>query len=588
TDAVVFLGTDNLGPLATGQETLNTVEQAYQKILDGLTARKIRIHLITVRNYSLDPKYANPPKDHIAQWQANMQQVSDALDNWILARGYPTLDIRTAADLMSGESYQEAVHFNDAGLTRMAAYISKWFPPAPHATPVLTSSNSRVTRQRRVIAFIGDSATSAVYSPPGFPALIARAVGSPIHNLATVSETRHFASYTIAEALAEQIPHLPSDTTDAVVFLGTDDLSTGYLMSGDHLSAVHQSYLKILDVLKSRHINIHLITVRNFSIDPKYTNPPKTHVAEWQANMQRASDAFDDWILSLGYPTLDIRKDAGLMDTGSYLEAVHFNDLGLQRMAAQIEKWFPPTSSALSGPIPDTLSLQNTTGPPIAPFMEIARLPMAPAHGPRAIVFIGDAGMSGFYSPPGYPVFVAQSLGIPIHNLTALTEGHNPTNYYAVDALKQELPNVPADTTDAVISLGTNDLGPIAVGQTPLRAVEGQVLAVMTALNAAGIRVHVITLRNYASDPRYPNPPAKNRVQWQANMQLAVNKFDDWLLSLGYPTLDVRKYPDLMDNASYNDGIAISEVGQHRIAAHIAKWFQQCDRNNECVTLKTI
>ncbi|MDP9016762.1 MAG: hypothetical protein M3N19_00385 [Candidatus Eremiobacteraeota bacterium] len=203
------------------------------------------------------------------------------------------------------------------------------------------------------------------------------------------------------------------------------------------------------------------------------------------------------------------------------------------------------------------------------------------------ITFIGDAATSTKYTPPGFPTLVGQTLGIPIHNLAVVSALRHSVSYHVLEALREQLPTVPPDTTDAVVFLGTDDLDTMANGPTAVEAVEAQFLRLTSTLKSAGIRVHLVTVRNYSQDPSYSRPQIQDKSAWQARMQGATDTFDDWMLTLGFPTLDVRRYPDLMANASYRNGVVFSPPGLNKIAAHVASWFQKCDRDH-CVPMKTL
>lgn len=138
------------------------------------------------------------------------------------------------------------------------------------------------------------------------------------------------------------MPRLPNDTTDAIVFLGIDDLN--WLIQGsESFAEAEAAYLKIINILRQRNISIYLITVRNYIRDPNYPFRPKNE-PQAQAAMQRVTDELDDWIISLGYPTLDIRKIPDLMDDATYRDGVHLSELGLVRMSSHIAQWFHETA----------------------------------------------------------------------------------------------------------------------------------------------------------------------------------------------------------------------------------------------------
>ncbi|MDP9017476.1 MAG: hypothetical protein M3N19_04050, partial [Candidatus Eremiobacteraeota bacterium] len=152
--------------------------------------------------------------------------------------------------------------------------------------------------------------------------------------------------------------------------------------------------------------------------------------------------------------------------------------------------------------------------------------------------------------------------------------------------LTSEVPKVPADTTDAVVFLGAEDLGALVPGNDVIR-VEGLLKEIVTTLKNRGIAVHLITLRNYSLDPKFANPKP-NKSKWQADTAAVVQSIDDFELSLGVPTLDIRAHPDLMDSATYSDGVSFNAGGQRLIASYIMNWFRHCDTNGKCVTERSV
>ncbi|MDP9018717.1 MAG: SGNH/GDSL hydrolase family protein [Candidatus Eremiobacteraeota bacterium] len=207
------------------------------------------------------------------------------------------------------------------------------------------------------------------------------------------------------------------------------------------------------------------------------------------------------------------------------------------------------------------------------------------ANTPKHVfAFLGDSIMCSYFSPPGYPALVKKELGLTIHNLATI-DPPGP-GYYIWQAKPVLVPRIPADTTDAVIALGTDDLllvatnelglpGPDPKGPETLAAVKRDMAALVDELHARHIRVFLITTKNYASDPKWtraPDPQPSDAIL--AEMQVVADALDDFELGLGVPTFDLRKHPDLLASSNYTDGIHLSPLGLQLFADELSTFLK--------------
>ncbi|MDP9018237.1 MAG: SGNH/GDSL hydrolase family protein [Candidatus Eremiobacteraeota bacterium] len=188
----------------------------------------------------------------------------------------------------------------------------------------------------------------------------------------------------------------------------------------------------------------------------------------------------------------------------------------------------------------------------------------------HVFAFLGDSVMCSLYSPPGYPVLIKKKLNLSLHNLTTV-DPPGP-GYFIWQAKPLLVPRIPADTTDAVIGLGTDDILPVAEIELgipivdkgrkhhTLAALERDMTALVKDLKKRHIRVFLITVKNYAYDPKWTQtPPLSHEVL--AKMQVVTDALDDFELGLGAAVFDVRKYPELLASSTYTDGIHFNPAG---------------------------
>lgn len=190
----------------------------------------------------------------------------------------------------------------------------------------------------------------------------------------------------------------------------------------------------------------------------------------------------------------------------------------------------------------------------------------APASAaPRVISFIGDSATSALYSPPGYPVLVGKILGVKIHNLAV----KYPPSYNIIQALQEELPHVPADTTDVVLFLGVDDLASLANKDRPLAAVEAANAEIVATLRARKIRVYQLTIRDYTQDPMFfPRPydrPTMPRIRYFVHeLNASFRKNPDVTI------VEAPSWSDVYAGKWSTDGIHFGPQALRRFARHVA------------------
>jgi hypothetical protein len=186
---------------------------------------------------------------------------------------------------------------------------------------------------------------------------------------------------------------------------------------------------------------------------------------------------------------------------------------------------------------------------------------------PRVITFIGDSVTAVDYTPPGYPNLISHYLKVRIHNLVV----KDPPSYSMQQAFDLELPNVPADTTDAVVAVGTDDLMIVAEGRETLAQIEEANLAIINALKVRHIRTYEVTVRDYTSDPNWMQQFARNSNPEAWRVRDICNAFDDFEdATPGITVMDIRHFPDLAGSENYLDGIHFNDQGLASFAKHLA------------------
>ena len=183
-----------------------------------------------------------------------------------------------------------------------------------------------------MIAFIGDSTTAALYSPPGFPAIVGTALHVRFHNLAL----KYPPSYNMQQALDEELPNLPSDTSEAVLFLGTNDLR-GLALGDEKIADVEAANAKILSSLHARHIRIFELTIRDYTKEPS-----------WQAQAYDVSsrDKVGEYVDALnrfyrtttGVTIIDAADWDDVYTAGWTTDGVHFTDASMRRFANHLAR----------------------------------------------------------------------------------------------------------------------------------------------------------------------------------------------------------------------------------------------------------
>lgn len=190
----------------------------------------------------------------------------------------------------------------------------------------------------------------------------------------------------------------------------------------------------------------------------------------------------------------------------------------------------------------------------------------APA-GPRKVAIIADTVASATPHKPGYPVLIGKNLGWTAQDLSTVKK---PPVFTAAEALQQQLPVVPADTTDALIAIGPTDLDWMARGFEQLAAVEDADLAIVNALLERHIHVYQVTVRDYTSDRHWrrgsiPLRRAQRIPEWTR----LLNRFI--AATPGITVIDLTTHPELEKPGFYEgDGIHLSPAGQEAYAAVIS------------------
>jgi hypothetical protein len=110
---------------------------------------------------------------------------------------------------------------------------------------------------------MGDSTRFAVYSPPGFPQFVEDLLHVGVDNLAV----KYPPTYTMKYALLEELPLLRADTSDAVLWLGVDDLRY-FGMEDEALEDTLDAHAAILALLRTSGIKIYEVVIRDFIRKP--------------------------------------------------------------------------------------------------------------------------------------------------------------------------------------------------------------------------------------------------------------------------------------------------------------------------------
>ena len=170
------------------------------------------------------------------------------------------------------------------------------------------------------------------------------------------------------------------------------------------------------------------------------------------------------------------------------------------------------------------------------------------------------------YSPPGFPLLVGKLLGIKIHNLAV----KYPPSYSMLQALQEELPHVPADTTDAVLYLGVDDLRMLATDNETLASVEAANAEIVAALRARKIRIYELTLRDYTQDPMFV--PQSYDIPTMPRIGRFVNELNAYFRATpGVSVVDAQAWDDVYAGKWSTDGIHCNAESLPRFAAHVAQ-----------------
>lgn len=192
-----------------------------------------------------------------------------------------------------------------------------------------------------------------------------------------------------------------------------------------------------------------------------------------------------------------------------------------------------------------------------------------PRGGPktaRVYTFIGDSTSAAVFVPPGIPTLVSKLMHVRIHNLVT----KYPPSYTVLEALAEQVPNVPADTTDAVVWLGLDDVRAIGEGQESLTAVEEAYARIIASLRARKIRVHELTVHDYTHEAAF-RPAARDVPAALAKITDATSALNQYFESTaGSALIDVRHWPDVYAGNWSLDGIHMSAQRQKLFAKHLA------------------
>jgi hypothetical protein len=188
------------------------------------------------------------------------------------------------------------------------------------------------------------------------------------------------------------------------------------------------------------------------------------------------------------------------------------------------------------------------------------------AETPRVFTFIGDSTSSALFKPPGIPTLVSKQMHVRIHNLVI----KYPPSYTVLQALTEQLPNVPADTTDAVVWLGLDDVRAIGEGQESLIAVEGAYARIIASLRARKIRVHELTIHDYTHEAAF-EPAPRDVPAALAKITDATSRLNQYFESTaGSALIDVRHWHDVYVGDWSLDGIHMNAQRQKLFARHLA------------------
>jgi len=172
---------------------------------------------------------------------------------------------------------------------------------------------------------------------------------------------------------------------------------------------------------------------------------------------------------------------------------------------------------------------------------------------------IGDSITAGVKLPDPqnvWPFLVGRRAGIPVNDLAI-------SGIDSIGAQTRELPDVPPNTTLAVVYLGSNDALAIAGGNATLASEESAYRTIVTTLQGQGILVYTVQIRRWESN----NPQVDVALAVDTNVNL-LNAFVATLPGTGKITLD--QYPDTY-NPIYFDSQFLhpNDPGNALLAQHI-------------------
>jgi hypothetical protein len=195
----------------------------------------------------------------------------------------------------------------------------------------------------------------------------------------------------------------------------------------------------------------------------------------------------------------------------------------------------------------------------------LAPSPSAAARA-RVITFIGESSTAALYSPPGFPKLVGDLMHVQIHNLAT----KYPPSYSTLQALSEELPNLPAGTTDAVMYIGVGDLRSLASGDTTLAIVEEANAKIIAALHAKHIRVYELTIRDYTHEPAWHaepyDVPTMDKIP---AFVAALNAY--YKATPNITVIDQEGWHDVYAGNWSSDGVHFLPDALHRFAKHLAQ-----------------
>jgi len=110
TDAVVWLGLDDVRAIGEGHELLATVEKAHAQIILNLRERKIHVHVLTIHDYTHEAAFERAPRD-VPSALAKITDATQQLNRYFESTaGASLIDVQRWKDVYAGNWSRDGIH----------------------------------------------------------------------------------------------------------------------------------------------------------------------------------------------------------------------------------------------------------------------------------------------------------------------------------------------------------------------------------------------------------------------------------------------------------------------------------------------